>query len=148
MIYNQISSFILTMPYTLIKMIQHYDFTSNYGTWERLYLIIAPITKNNKLVHFIIQVIPHYLILINSRNTRLRRDFSRRPGEWRPRRPFPAALGGGKRKINKFFFSFSIPPPKAAQNGRPKRGAQAAVPLEGERNPAEGGYFASVYSNT
>ena len=52
------------------------------------------------------------------------------------------------------FFSFLLPPPKAAANGlrgRPKRGAEGTTPPKGEGNPAEGGYFASmiyVYKGT
>ena len=41
------------------------------------------------------------------------------------------------------------PPPKAAANGRrrwPKRGDEGATLPEGERNLAEGGYFASIYT--
>ena len=47
-----------------------------------------------------------------------------------------------------FLFSFLLPPPKAAENGRrwrSKRGAEDAVPPEDERTPAEGSYFASNY---
>ena len=40
-------------------------------------------------------------VYINSRNTRLWRDFPRPPGEWRPRCPFATAFGGGKRTEKK-----------------------------------------------
>ena len=36
-------------------------------------------------------------------------------------------------------------PPKAAANGRPGRPKRGATPPEGEGNPAEGGYFASLH---
>ena len=65
---------------------------------------------------------------------------------------FTAAEGGGKWALfapetwgalgapNIFILSL-LPPPKAAANGSPKH---SAIPLEGEGNPAEGGYFASI----
>ena len=83
-----------------------------------------------------------YVIYIYSRNTRLRRDFPRPPGErrlWCPfgKPPPPAPVKEIRKKIGVpeapqiFLFSFT-----AAEG--------AAIP-EGERNPAEGGCFASIY---
>ena len=45
------------------------------------------------------------------------------------------------------FFLFLLPPPKSVPNGRhrhPKGGADGTAPPEDERNPAEGGCFASI----
>ena len=48
--------------------------------------------------YFLLHNKPHTELCISSRNTRLRRDFPRPPGEWRLGPPFPAVFGGGKRK--------------------------------------------------